>query len=251
MKTPAIIAHRGASRDAPENTLAAFRLAWTQRADGIEGDFRATRDGRLVACHDPDTRRTGDRALVVASSTLAALKAVDVGRWKARRWAGERMPAIDEVLDELPPGKMFYVELYDPASVVLLRRALRRSRASADALRVISFDPDTVRAATRGPSRLRALWILARRRAGGRCAPSGVGVAGVLRRLRAEGADVRATPGFDASLACAVLDAGFSLHVWTVNHARAAVACIRLGVSSITTDRPGALRAALGLPPAS
>lgn len=250
MRTPAIIAHRGASRDAPENTLAAFRLAWVQRADGIEGDFRATSDGRLVACHDPDTRRTGDRAFAVASSTLAALKTVDVGCWKARRWAIERIPTVDEVLDELPPGKLFYVELYDPASVALLRRALRRSRASADALRVISFDPATVRTATRGPHPLHALWILARRRAGWHCTPSGVEVADHLRHLCAEGVDVRVTPGLDAPFARAVLEAGFSLHVWTVNDARAAERCVRLGVSSITTDRPDALRTALGLPSA-
>jgi glycerophosphoryl diester phosphodiesterase len=251
MKPPLIIAHRGASRDAPENTLAAFRLAWVQRADGIEGDFRITRDGRLVACHDPTTRRTGGHPLVVASSTLASLKTVDIGRWKARRWAGERIPTVDEVLDELPPGRLFYVELYEPAAVALLRRALRRSRAEAEAVRVISFDPATVRAATHGPHPLRALWILARRRAGWHCTPSGAEVAGMLRRLHAEGVDVRVTPGLDAPFARAVLEAGFSLHVWTVNHARAAARCVRLGASSLTTDRPGALRAALGVPPAS
>ena len=71
---PRIIAHRGASHDAPENTLAAFRLAWEQGADGVEGDYYLTKDGEVVCIHDATTGRTGDRDLKVASSTLAELR---------------------------------------------------------------------------------------------------------------------------------------------------------------------------------
>lgn len=61
-----LIAHRGASRDAPENTLAAFDLAWQQGADGIEADFRLTGDGRIVCLHDASTGRTAGVDLTVA-----------------------------------------------------------------------------------------------------------------------------------------------------------------------------------------
>ncbi|MDA1056051.1 MAG: glycerophosphodiester phosphodiesterase family protein, partial [Planctomycetota bacterium] len=77
-----IIAHRGGSHDAPENTLAAFRLAFEQGADGIEGDFYLTRDNRIVCIHDADTKRVADKTLVVAESSLAELKRLDVGSWK-------------------------------------------------------------------------------------------------------------------------------------------------------------------------
>ena len=83
-----VIAHRGASYDAPENTLAAFRLAWQQGADGIEGDFYLTADGEIVCLHDSDTGRTGDRKLSVGQSTLAELRKVDVGGMaRARNFA--------------------------------------------------------------------------------------------------------------------------------------------------------------------
>src|SRR6185369_848081 len=89
---PMLIAHRGASRDAPENTLAAFRLAWQQGADGIEADFRLTRDGRVVCLHDASTGRTAGVDLAVAEASLEELKRLDVGGWKGARWAGERIP---------------------------------------------------------------------------------------------------------------------------------------------------------------
>lgn len=67
---PQIVAHRGASADAPENPLAAFRLAWKQGADVIEGDFYLTKDHRIVCIHDGDTQRVAGKHLVVAESTL-------------------------------------------------------------------------------------------------------------------------------------------------------------------------------------
>ena len=84
-----ITAHRGASDDAPENTLAAFRLAWQQGADAIEGDFRLSGDGVVVCIHDADTARTCGVKLPVADTPLARLRQLDYGRWKGEGFAGE------------------------------------------------------------------------------------------------------------------------------------------------------------------
>ena len=94
---PQIIAHRGASADAPENTLAAFRLGWEQDADGIEGDFRLSADGRIVCIHDDDTQRVAGSRLVVSETSYNDLHALDVGRWKGEQWRGERIPSLAEV----------------------------------------------------------------------------------------------------------------------------------------------------------
>ena len=87
-----IIAHRGASHEAPENTLAAFRLAWEEQADGIEGDFYLTSDGQIVCIHDKTTKRVAPKQpeLTVAKSTLKQLRSLDVGSWKNPRYAAER-----------------------------------------------------------------------------------------------------------------------------------------------------------------
>ncbi|WP_075086843.1 glycerophosphodiester phosphodiesterase family protein [Verrucomicrobium spinosum] len=80
---PLIIAHRGASADAPENTLAAFRLAWEQRADAVEMDLRLTRDHQVAVIHDADLRRVaGD------SHKVAAMDAVDLVQIQTGQGAG-------------------------------------------------------------------------------------------------------------------------------------------------------------------
>ena len=79
---PLVVAHRGASRDAPENTLAAFKLAWEQGADAIEGDFLLTKDNKIVCIHDKSTGRLADRKLIVKESTLSQLRELDVGLGK-------------------------------------------------------------------------------------------------------------------------------------------------------------------------
>ena len=106
-----LTAHRGASHNAPENTMAAFNLAWQENADGIEGDFYLTSDGQIVCIHDATTARTGDIDLTVATSTLAELKAVDVGSWKGSEWSGEQIPTLEEVLSCIPTGKYIQIEI--------------------------------------------------------------------------------------------------------------------------------------------
>jgi len=97
-----IIAHRGASHDAPENTLAAVNLAWQQNADAVEIDVHLSRDGQIVVIHDENTRKTAGLNKNVSEQTLAELRRLDVGRWKGRQWAGEKIPVLAEVLGALP-----------------------------------------------------------------------------------------------------------------------------------------------------
>src|SRR5689334_25434220 len=77
-----IVAHRGASFDAPENTVAAIELAWKQSADASEFDVYLTKDGKLVVIHDATTKRTANADVRVADSTLAELRKLDAGKWK-------------------------------------------------------------------------------------------------------------------------------------------------------------------------
>ncbi|HEV8367893.1 MAG TPA: glycerophosphodiester phosphodiesterase family protein [Pyrinomonadaceae bacterium] len=103
---PLIIGHRGASAIAPENTIAAFRLALAAGADGVEFDVRLTRDGIPVVIHDDNLKRTGSLPQTVASLSLAELKQVDVGSWFNRTqkrstsdFSGEKIPTLEEVFE--------------------------------------------------------------------------------------------------------------------------------------------------------
>ena len=108
-----IVAHRGASYDAPENTLAAFQLAWQQNSDAIEGDFYVTSDQQIVCIHDKSTRRVAPKqpALNVADSTFKQLRQLDVGSWKHDRYSAERVPTLKQVLATVPAGKQIFVEI--------------------------------------------------------------------------------------------------------------------------------------------
>lgn len=94
---PQIIAHRGFSAQAPENTLAAFTRAIAARADGIELDVHLSRDGRLVVCHDPTLERTTNGEGPIAAHTWEALRRLDAGSWFSREFAGEPLPSLEEV----------------------------------------------------------------------------------------------------------------------------------------------------------
>lgn len=101
---PALIAHRGASGYAPENTLAAFKRALELGATSIEFDVQQTKDGRLVVIHDADLKRVGGVRKRVGALTWAELSRVDVGSWFGPSFAGERVPRLEEVM-ELAEGR--------------------------------------------------------------------------------------------------------------------------------------------------
>jgi glycerophosphoryl diester phosphodiesterase len=120
MTRPLIVAHRGASAHAPENTLAAFQMAMDVGAEGVEFDVRLAKDGVPVVIHDPDLRRTGKRNEIVADLTSKELSSVEVGTWFNRRFrakarpefANETVPTLQQTLTLLKDFRgRIYVEL--------------------------------------------------------------------------------------------------------------------------------------------
>jgi len=108
---PFIWAHRGASRIAPENTLASFNLAAAQGADGIELDAQLCRSGEVVVFHDTSLGRVAGHPGLIAEATWTELQRLDLGSRKAARWAGERIPLLAEVLDQTPKHLFVNVEI--------------------------------------------------------------------------------------------------------------------------------------------
>ena len=108
---PLNFAHRGASHQAPENTLAAFLLAIELGADGIELDVQLSRDGQIVVIHDLVLETTTDGAGPVRERTLAELKELDAGRWFDPAYAGQRIPTLQEVIDAVGHRLLLNIEL--------------------------------------------------------------------------------------------------------------------------------------------
>jgi len=109
--TPLIIADRGASAEAPEHTIAAFELALQQGADGIALDVHATRDGQPVVFHDFSLERTTDGAGAVNAHTLREMKRLDAGVWRGRRFEGQRVQTLQEVLERFRDRTRFWIEI--------------------------------------------------------------------------------------------------------------------------------------------
>lgn len=242
----AIVAHRGASHDAPENTLAAFRLAWEQGADAIEGDYYLTKDQQIVCIHDENTRRTSGVERRVSQSTLAELKQLDVGAFKGARWRGERIPTLSEVIQTVPADKKMLIEIKcGPEIVPELVKQLRASSLKSSQVVIISFQAEVIRAVRREMPEFKAVWIVGYRqdKGTGELKPAVEEVFAKLREIGAQGLDTQAnldvvTPAFVQRLRCG----GWACHVWTINDPQVAVRFRQLGFDSITTDRPGYLR---------
>ncbi|HOC70852.1 MAG TPA: glycerophosphodiester phosphodiesterase family protein [Candidatus Hydrogenedentes bacterium] len=111
----AVIAHRGASHDAPENTLAAFRLARDMGADWFELDCHLSRDGLVVVSHDNELERTTGAQGTITESDYAYLQSLDAGAWKGVQFAGERLPLFSECLDFAKNSIGVYVEIKNEA----------------------------------------------------------------------------------------------------------------------------------------
>ncbi|WP_028804019.1 glycerophosphodiester phosphodiesterase [Streptomyces sp. 142MFCol3.1] len=258
-----VVAHRGASEDAPEHTLAAYRKAIEDGADALECDVRLTADGHLVCVHDRRINRTSNGRGAVSALELADLAALDFGSWKNRDEApdweyGPGDPEDTSVLSlerllELVADASHRVELaietkhptrwagqVEERLLVLLKRfGLDAPETPAQSpVRVMSFSARSlhrVRAASPNLPTVYLLQFISPRLRDGRL-PAGVRIAGPSMRI------VRSHPGYIERLK----RAGHQVHVWTVNEPEDVDLCVELGVDAIITNRPRAVLRQLG-----
>jgi glycerophosphoryl diester phosphodiesterase len=150
---PIIIAHRGASAYAPENTLAAFELALRQGADAVELDAKLTADGQIVVIHDQTVNRTTEGEGRVKEMTLAELRKLDAGSHYDVAFRGEPIPTLEEVLKAIGRLTFINIELTNyasttdqlPEKVVALVRRYKLTRR----VMFSSFNPIALRRAQR------------------------------------------------------------------------------------------------------
>ncbi|CAD72848.1 MAG TPA: glycerophosphodiester phosphodiesterase [Rhodopirellula baltica] len=250
---PMIVAHRGASYTAPENTVSAFNLAWEENADAIEGDFYLSADGEIVCLHDKTTARTapGSPSLKVAEATLQQLRKLDVGAWKHERYAGERIPTLKEVIATVPDGKGIFIEIKcGPEILPILKQQLEECSLKPEQITIICFNDEVVRQA-REMMPYEANWLTSyKKQLTGGWKPSLVSVTDQLKSTNASGFGTQVKPELVGSVLneafCdAVRDIGCGMHGWTIDDAKVAKRLVELDFVSITTNRPAYIRDAL------
>ena len=237
---PLVWGHRGASRAAPENTLAAFRLAAKLGADGVELDAQRCGTGEVVVLHDESLGRTTGYAALLAETPLSKLRTLDAGARFSEEFRGERVPLLSEVLAETPASLLVNVELKcdradDRGLTAATVAVVREQRAEARVL-FSSFNPFCLfRARALAPEVPRALLFerdssFALRHA--LAAPA-------LGALALHPEDVLATPAAVRSWR----RRGYLVAAWTVDDADRAQALREAGASGIITNVPDAILA--------
>ncbi|AMB89182.1 glycerophosphodiester phosphodiesterase family protein [Bacillus altitudinis] len=121
-----IIAHRGSSSAAPENTIAAFDVAVEQGADYIELDVQMTMDQHVVVIHDDTVDRTTNGNGLVKSYTLDQLKKLDAGSWFDQQYTNERIPTLQEILERYSQRIGILIEIKHPKRQIGIEKAVAR-----------------------------------------------------------------------------------------------------------------------------
>ncbi|MEM7204574.1 MAG: glycerophosphodiester phosphodiesterase family protein [Planctomycetota bacterium] len=244
---PRVIAHRGFSGVAPENTLLAFERACDLGVDMIELDVTLSRDGEVVVIHDDVLDRTTDGHGPVLARTLAELRALDAGAWFAAEFVGARIPTLDEVLAGVGRDTLVNVEIKPEAMAAgagdavaggVVERVLEciERRGAMERILLSSFEPDALRQAREmAPALARAtLWNEARHH--------GRSLGTVLDEV---GATLLHVAGHELDRAlvaeCAVL--GRKVAVYTLDEDDELRAAAAAGVHAVFTNRPDRARA--------
>ncbi|MBN1543234.1 glycerophosphodiester phosphodiesterase [candidate division KSB1 bacterium] len=226
-------AHRGASAWAPENTMAALRLALQMGANSLELDVHLSADGNAVLLHDDTLDRTTDGRGPVQRHSLEHLRTLDAGSWFAPEFAGEPIPTLQEVLSRLEECPLLNIEIKGGNDVSRLAEVVTaeiRKQKAVDRVLVTSFDATAIQAVKAIDSKI------------------AVGLISFKRRPDLLQGEWEAVSCHHALVDEAFLDsarqAGKKVLVWTVNETEAMKDLLRLGVDGIITNYPDRLASA-------
>ncbi|MFG2999433.1 glycerophosphodiester phosphodiesterase [Streptomyces sp. NPDC048340] len=236
-----VVAHRGASHEHPEHTLAAYRQAIADGADSLECDVRLTADRKLVCVHDRRVERTSDGRGVVSEMTYEELRALDFGAWKGPGHAGARVLLFEDLLQEAlaaPYPVGLAVETKHPtraggrleAELVRMLRQYGLADGAAGRVEVMSFSRAALTRMHRLAPGLPSVYLIERR----------------VRPVRPPYA-THAGPGIDLvrrdpGLVGRLRARGLAVRVWTVDEPEDVELCVRLGVDTLITNRPREVR---------
>ena len=245
LQTPQIIAHRGASFDAPENTLASFALGWRQEADLAEIDIHLTADHQVAVLHDTTTDRVAGTAGTVLELSMAALSAFGVGVWEGET---QRIPLLSQVINGVPAGKKLLIEIKCGAEVIPALKAALASSPLPAARALIHCFNFAVAAECKRELPLHSVHWLEKYSPNRGTGSELSDIRAAIARVKAVGLDGLSLH-FDWPVTAGVVDAihaaGLKLFVWTINDAAIGRRIAALGVDGIITDRPGWLRGQL------
>ena len=233
-----LICHRGESKDAPENTLPAYRMA-VDRGFGFECDIYLSRDKRLFTFHDGTLKRTTGGAHTEKCTeagwdeTVSKVNVGGWGRWKGSRFDPTRPALLEEVLTLARDGRFIYVEVKgnDPGWVPYIKEVFdRQKKATPENVLFISFGDALCAELKRQMPEYRVYWLTGANR-------TAEEVVAKLQELGVDGVDMKFNPDVvDAEYVKKVRSAGFMFHVWTIDDLELAEKAFACGAQTVTTN---------------
>jgi glycerophosphoryl diester phosphodiesterase len=234
------IAHRGASYVAPENTVAAAKLAWELGADAVECDIHLSKDNRIMVIHDSDTKRTcsGKKNLSIAGSPSTLLRDLDAGILKDEKYKGEKIPFLSEIIETIPEGKTLVIEIKCGNEVIPpLVRGMEKS-AKREQIVFICFDWKTIVEVKKTFPKNKCYWL----------SSSKTGLNKKIKEAAGnnlDGVNLHYSL-IDAEVMKVAKENNLEVLAWTVDDPAEAKRLTELGVTKITTNRPDWLKEQLG-----
>lgn len=234
------ISHRGESIDAPENTLAAFKLSLERQTEGMECDVHLTKDGKLVVCHDSSTKRTcGGEGIIIEDSTFEELQALCASNNKSG-YENEKIPLFSDTLQYLGKDRKYYIEIKknDPAVIDAVVHELDAAGIPPEKTVIISFHSDIVRIyKERYPEREALFLTMFYVNKNGTWWPCAEDLIKDLKAQGADGVDIHCNQVFvNKEYVDTVKAASFKFAVWTIDSVELAKRFIDMGVDVITSN---------------
>ncbi len=232
MAQSTIIAHRGASHFAPENTVASAKMAWQLGADAVELDIHLSKDNRIMVIHDNSTKRTcsGKTNLIIKKTPSILLRDLDAGSWKGKEFKGEKIPYLKEMIATVPEGKQLVVEIKCGKEVLPeLKKCVDKS-GKASQIVFICFDWDVIVQAQKEFPDNKCYWLSSSK-------------SGLNKKIKLAAENGLAGVDLKYSIITKeVVDLAKANHLevltWTVDNPEEAKKLEKMGVTGITTNRP-------------
>jgi glycerophosphoryl diester phosphodiesterase len=234
---PMIIAHRGASFVAPENTVASAKLAWQLDADAVELDIHLSKDNRVIVIHDNDTKRTTGELYKVSETNSEVLRRLDAGLWKNVDYKGEKLPFLEEMIATIPEGNLMVIEIKCGKEVLPVLKTIAEASGKKQQLVFIGFGWEIILATKQLFPANKCYWL-----------------SDFTQDVKIKLNDPKIQTLDGINLYSKIIDQdifdlatkkGLEVLAWTVDDPKEAHRLAKIGVIGITTNKPDLIRNSL------
>lgn len=234
---PTIIAHRGSSFTAPENTIASANLAWEQNADAVECDIYLTKDNRIVIMHDGNTKRTTGESYKFSETNSDVLRTLDAGSWKDQKYKGEKIPFLEELIATTPKGKKIVIEIKCGPEIFPVLKQVVEKCGKKKQLIFIAFDWNTILTAQKTFPKNACYWLSSSAKDVQAKLPE-------VAKNKLKGVNLN-NKIVDQEMVKKAKELGLEVLSWTIDDPEEVKRLVQLGVTAITTNRPDLIRSSL------